>query len=187
MIFNSMKKYSKIKFYVSGFTLVETMVAVGILAIAFLAPMTFVAKSISAASISQSKTTAFYLAQEGMEFIKNTRDNNKRNNIGWLTGLDNCMAENNATGCYVADIVDVLSVSPCDSELAGGCPVLKYDGDTGKYNYDSGQDSPFKRSIVMTQVSGNVDEYEVKVTVTWKNRGMTTENQTYAQYYLFNR
>src|SRR3989338_6292235 len=77
-----------------GFTLVETLVAISILSISITATFTAVQNGIQNSTIAKDQTTAFYLAQEAMEFIKNKRDENALNSISggpnqWLTGMSN--------------------------------------------------------------------------------------------------
>src|SRR3954462_3848275 len=59
-----------------GFTLLETMVAVSLLAVAIVAPMSLTAQSLASAYYARDEVTAFYLAQEGLEVVRNIRDNN---------------------------------------------------------------------------------------------------------------
>ncbi|MDD3006897.1 MAG: type II secretion system protein [Candidatus Pacebacteria bacterium] len=63
-----------------GFTLMEVIVSVGIVAFAFVGVMAVFASNIRVEIASRDKTTASYLAQEAMEIIKNERDTN------WFAG-----------------------------------------------------------------------------------------------------
>ncbi len=76
----------------AGFTLVEALVAISILLIAVVEPLSLTANSVSNANFAKDQITAFYLAQEGIEFIRNKRDSNYLNdaNGNWLSGLDTC-------------------------------------------------------------------------------------------------
>ncbi len=57
-----------------GFTLVEMLVAVSIFSISILAVMSVLASGISSTNYAKRKIAATYLAQEGIECIRNTRD-----------------------------------------------------------------------------------------------------------------
>src|SRR3954462_4723522 len=59
-----------------GFTLLETMVAVTLLAVAIVAPMSLTVQSLTSAYYARDEVTAFYLAQEGVESVRDFRDNN---------------------------------------------------------------------------------------------------------------
>src|SRR3989338_10635926 len=57
-----------------GFTLVETLVAVMLLSVAVVAPMSLAAKSLGSAYYARDQITAFYLAQEAIEALRSIRD-----------------------------------------------------------------------------------------------------------------
>src|SRR3989344_5249811 len=57
----------------NGFTLIETLVAVSLLSIAVVAPMTLASKSLSTAYYPRDQITAFYLAQEAIETLRSIR------------------------------------------------------------------------------------------------------------------
>jgi prepilin-type N-terminal cleavage/methylation domain-containing protein len=61
----------------AGFTLVETLVAIAILMIAIAGPLTVAEKGLSAAIYARDKLIGSYLAQDGMEAIKNIVDTNE--------------------------------------------------------------------------------------------------------------
>ncbi len=146
-----------------GFTLLETLVAITILTMATLGPMQLASRMVASARVAQNRIVAFYLAQEGIEYSRNTRDNNFLNSSnGWLDGLDACFGAN---GC----IIDVpnASIVACDTE----CPDIKYDDSSGYYyNYIKGVPTMFKRVVKITpNVGGNPDEANVKSVVSWKD------------------
>lgn len=58
-----------------GFTLIETMVAVSILALSVAGPLFVASRVLVATEISRDQLTASYLAQEGIEFVRAARDN----------------------------------------------------------------------------------------------------------------
>ena len=59
----------------AGFTLLETLVAVAIFTLSILGIMSVLGSGISTTSYAKDKMAAAYLAQEGIECIRNTRDN----------------------------------------------------------------------------------------------------------------
>ncbi len=61
---------------VSGFTLVETMVAITILLIAVVGPMSAIGGSLSQISTARDQMIAVNLAQEGIEVVRQKRDSN---------------------------------------------------------------------------------------------------------------
>ncbi len=74
----------------SGFTLIETLVAIAIISIAITGPSFTAEKSIEASSIAQNKMTASFLAQEGTEFMRVMRDN------AYMNG---CFSSGDYTAC----------------------------------------------------------------------------------------
>jgi type II secretory pathway pseudopilin PulG len=59
---------------VSGFTLVETLVAVTILLLVIVGPMTIASRGMQNAYFAGDQTTAIYLAQEAIEHVQSLRD-----------------------------------------------------------------------------------------------------------------
>ena len=71
-----------------GFTLVETLVAISIFTMSILGLMSVLASGISNTNYAQQKMTATYLAQEGIEYVRNKRDtsvlyHNGGSQAGW--------------------------------------------------------------------------------------------------------
>ncbi len=58
-----------------GFTLLETLVALSIFTVSLIGIISILASGISATSYVKQKLTAEYLAQEGIEYARNQRDN----------------------------------------------------------------------------------------------------------------
>lgn len=162
-----------------GFTLIETIVAVAILSMAVAGPLTLAIKNIGAAAVSSDQIIAFYLAQEGTEYIRNKIDANILNGNAledgsgnnWLTDLDSCMASN---GCYVNISKDANSVIGCSSvkcEGDGSDASLKFN-DNGYYIVPEGSSEAvgtvFKRIIKIDNTNSN--EAIVSATVSWTSK-----------------
>ncbi len=150
---------SNLKSQNHGFTLLETLAAVSVLTFAVTGPLSLAYFSIRSASISQNQFTAFFLAQEAMEYVKNKRDINAIIKTDWLNGMTNCR---NSNGCTVD--VPNNTIQNCSST----CPKLKYNSTSGFYNQQTGSDTIFTRKIKFDQISS----YEEKITVilSWQDR-----------------
>ena len=78
----------------AGFSLIETIVAIAILTVSMVAPLTLAQRGLNASLYARDQVTAFYLAQEAIEYARNVRDNNNFNSLSgganWLSGLENC-------------------------------------------------------------------------------------------------
>lgn len=84
-----------------GFTLIEMLVAVVLLTAAITGPMSIASKGLTASIVAKDQITAFFLAQDAVEYARFIRENNKlcinmnQANPGscpsattWLAGLD---------------------------------------------------------------------------------------------------
>jgi len=67
-------KKNSVSNFTKAFTLIEALVAISILMIALASPMTLAQKGISTAELSKDQMTASFLAQDGIEAVKNIRD-----------------------------------------------------------------------------------------------------------------
>ena len=167
----------------AGFTLIETMVAIAVLAIALVGPFTAVQSALTASYIARDELIASSLAQEGMEYIRSIRDNNylPPNNRPWMTGLSSvsCYAPSPAgpsSYCTVDPSLGDVNTNPSAvvaySTLASS-PVLKVTT-SGLYNHQGlGTNTAFRRGVRITSLpSGR--EVRVSVTVSW-----TSAHQSY--------
>jgi prepilin-type N-terminal cleavage/methylation domain-containing protein len=165
-----------------GFTLVETLVAIAIFSTSLLGLLSILASSISDTTYAKQKMTADYLAQEGIETIRNMRDtfalyDTTSGQHGWdafnaYLSTHSCTTLPN--GCYF-NIDNIFSIAPpqpmtkitllaCSSPACASNPIL-YVSTTGKYGY-IGVNSGFSRQIKITQINAN--ETRVFSTVYWK-------------------
>lgn len=140
----------------NGFTLVETLVAISVLLISVVAPMTLAQQGIRSARIAQEQTTASYLAQDALEYIHNVRDTNRAEADDWLDGLGPCI---NST-CKID--VPAETITSC-SGGSPACENLRKQESTNLFGYDSGwTETVFNRKVEIDQLT----DYEVEVVVT---------------------
>lgn len=165
----------------TGFTLVETLVAILLLTMSISGPLFMAQQSFISAQIAQDQTVARFLAQEGVEIVRAIRDTNILSNRNWLTDLDICKTND---GCYLHHTNDGLEVvGQCPN---GGCPALNYNELDSSYSYDSGSNyeiSNYTRTIVITDIAADKDT-EVVVEVVWSDRGVERSVET--REFLFN-
>jgi len=141
-----------------AFTLVETMVAISLLTIAIVAPMTLTTQSLSSAYYARDQITAFHLAQEAIESVRHARDRNVlKNALGIPTDLLEGIPPS-GTPFYI-DTTDNDLMTSC----SGACPALRKNA--GLYGYDpTWTPTYFTRTVIATFVPGS-DNNEVNVTV----------------------
>jgi len=153
-----------------GFSFIEVLVSVFILVIAITASFSVLRGILSYNVTNSSRLVAAYLAQEGIEIVRNIRDGNwlqSRTNsvISWDEGLTEC----GGNGC-IADYNHSLGGGDQeDPQLPDytGQP-LNIDS-VGLYGYGpSITPTKFQRKIVITP---GINELKVNVTVSWQEKG----------------
>lgn len=162
-----------------GFTLIETLVAITLLTVAIVAPMSLAAQSLAAAYYARDQITAFFLAQEAIEAVRSVRDAQILE-IAQNTGSEGVDLFGPVPLGNVPFTIDAGEVE-ADQAITtcnGTCPPLQTDGTLYGY-YDnppvnpppagSGwQNSNFTRTVKAAYVNGDEDEIRLTVTVTWK-------------------
>src|SRR3989344_6479366 len=157
-------KYRNIE---KGFTLIEAMMSLVILTVA-IGPALFLSSNISSlASVTQNNLIATNLAQEGIEVVRALRDTN------WFTGATFNAGLSNG----------VYRVEWNSNSLTnlGINPPLKIDN--GLYNYSTGTDTVFRRTVTITNI--NAADIRIISDITWTERGNRTRNVK-IESHLFN-
>lgn len=174
-----------------GFTLVETLLAILILAIAIAGPLTIASKGLQLTLIARDQVMAGALAQDALEYVHFIRDTNRLNGQDWLSGLngisnnhttDQSGGQASCTGgnyCTVDSLAD--QVTYCGASLAAcGSANLYYNSTGGNYTYQSAGNTRtiFSRTISISTPSpgGNTSEADVRVVVQWKDVGGFTRS-----------
>ena len=151
-----------------GFTLIETLVAITILLISIGGPLTIATKGLSSALLARDQITAFYLAQEAIEFARNRRDSyalllkTQESKNGFLYDFSGCV---DGGECMIDTINS--SVDKCN----GDCDKLLYDSTTGFYVHrptGATETSIFRRSLSFETVNQN--EVAATVVMEWTTR-----------------
>lgn len=166
----------------TGFTLLETLVAISILVTAIVGPLTLAAQTIRSQQVAKDNLIAANLAQEGIELIRNYRSNNvlrwriQRDFYDsseiplnhWMDGLNACL---NASGCGIdADVLIDASALPACSALED-C-ALGFDTSLNLYTHcNAGVDfnceaTSFHRKVRIENIVPD-QEVRVRVTVSW--------------------
>ncbi len=195
--------FKKIKRKKKGFTVVESLFAIFILLLSITGPMVFTQSGLRASFVARDQVTAFFLAQDAIEYIKNVRDNNVLNildgNPGdWLDSLNDCL---NINGCTIDTSKIVSSAfSSCASDNGIGCikdddinvytPLQKnIDPTTGLELFGFGfsgtpENSIFAREIKIKEIGNN--EAEITVTVRWETAKTIGVREIVVKEFIYN-
>ena len=180
----------------SGFSLVETLVAVALIFAAMAGPVTLIAHLLFSASFSRNDLVAHTLAQEAIELVRAVRDNNKMcqsfgNPILWYRNPADGVAldgyyEMDATGSVdiTCGIATINTPSPIRRTLST-CDRMLNLSSSGVYTYGAGTPTGFTRCVQIcvpprvggcsdTGPDGDIsatDQMEIVSTVSWSERG----------------
>jgi hypothetical protein len=148
-----------------------------ILIIGIISSFILVTRALYNTSIIQDRLTASFLAQEGLELVREIRDSNYINRINNGTGNWN---DGLQPGTYRISFENGLEkISDSSSSEA----TLYFHDDTGLFNYDSsGALTSFNRQIQIDPISDH--ELRITVTVSWQTKGIT-DYKLQAEDHLF--
>ena len=199
----------------SGFSLIETLVAITILLVIIVGPLTLVSSSARSTNFASEQVVAFFLAQEGAEFAQKARDDLvlPRFLPGASPTLDpwadfvnangafrHCF---NPSGCGLSVANDTAGTINVSSSFcpANGCPLYRYETETpdqgmsqtptvrAYYSHTpiSGQtvSTQFTRSIRYEAVTGQPDQLRVVSTVRWFTGSINAQQEVQVETYLF--
>ncbi len=165
----------------SGFTIIETLVAIAILLLSITAPLTIAEKGLAAADAARREITAFYLAQEAIEYVRNVRDGSAIAGLGggsnWLHGLDECLQ---VEGCGID------TTAPSGQQIVGcrpsnyNCtlyqytgPVMEQQGLFGHRATNEWTKTDLIRKVTVVEIQNDI-EAQIEVTVVWKAGSLGT-------------
>jgi prepilin-type N-terminal cleavage/methylation domain-containing protein len=153
-----------------GFTLIETLVAISLLSIAIVAPMSLTSQSLSAAYYARDQITAFNLAQEGLEAVRAIRDGQilEISRTADASSIDLFgpipVNQNFTIDSRSSDPAQAMHICP-----SNGCPPLQTDGVLYGYDVDT-ETWPltnFTRTLRASYVGASQDEIRLSVRVEW--------------------
>ncbi len=164
-----------------GFTLVETLVAITIVVVGVTAPLAVSSRNIQASLYARNQLIGTFLAQEGIELVRNIRDRDLLATPPvWLpvsSSGSNKLGDCLDTVC----VIDSVGSESVNNELykcssLSECKFLYFDQSTGAYdqpyasapNGSNFTQSIFKRTLTLVRPANDTNkEVIARVTVTW--------------------
>ncbi len=179
---NNLVRLGRMRDVMWGFTLLETIVALGIILGGISGAFGMAIQGLSSASVAKNKLVAANLAQEGIELVRRIRDNNTIADMS--DGIYDGSPEWNAgigsgTGCNRQYKIDVLN----DTLLPYDAIPLRFDSATGLYTQSIGTESLFTRMIEIDRPPcpspmlgiNPSEQFKVSSKVFWTERGVSKE------------
>lgn len=151
-----------------GFTLLEIIIAIVVITAGIAGTYAVVSRVLFLNYENTNRFIAAYLAQEGLEVVRNIRDTNWLEITPFDDGLSNGEWRVQYNGNGLLSFID---------------EPLKIDAN-GFYNYDSGDDSRFARKVSIAHPLA--DKINVKVQITWPaNRSLGSRESFEIQENLY--
>lgn len=152
-----------------GFSLVETLVAITILLIAVVGPISLIGDSVHKIYYAKDEIIAINLAQEGIEAVRKVRDTNKLSVVAWDSGI--------TAGYYIVDSGNISGFTSTLSATLLTTPQTVYvDTAIGGLYWQTNAvgylPTSFSRIVRIEQISAGV-ENKITATVIWKTGGDT--------------
>jgi Tfp pilus assembly protein PilV len=170
----------------AGFTLLETVVAISILMVGVIGPITLAQRNVKASRDAGDRLVASFLAQEGIEAMRSVVANNSGDNIAWLTGVTTKCELLNGCG------VDVSAFGQTSLFQCVGCtPVVYQNTATFVYRQSSAAlASPwaatkFSRLTSITEVEPG-KRATASTTVWWPRGNLTLQEDIYNWFFQLN-
>lgn len=185
----------------TGFSLVETLVAISILLIVIVGPMTISMQSAKSASFASEQVQAFFLAQEGLELAEKARDDLSLSSTlfggseatPWAKFAkpsgDYSACLSMTTGCGLSwnriNAANLDNVIDCTTP--SNCLLYRSDAEVRSrfsHNSTGAVETPFTRRIYFdNSINGAV---HVKSVVTWRTGSLVAEQKVEVDTYLYN-
>jgi prepilin-type N-terminal cleavage/methylation domain-containing protein len=177
-----------------GFSLIEALVAITILLIALIGPMTISSSASKSTSFSSEQVTAFFLAQEGAELAQKARDDFFLSGGNWSSFTNpsgtygSCFASGGCDLTINTNLTGTLAVTNCGTLSCALTLNTVTNNLRARYTHSGGvaTNPVFTRKITMVQDSVNTNEVKVISLVTWRTGAFRKEQKVEVETRLFN-
>ena len=185
----------------AGFSLVETLVAISILLIVIVGPMSISMRTAKSSTFATEQVQAFFLAQEGIEMVQKVRDDlllqwsgfggAVNNPWGRFTDTSNggvyrhCFNTNGCGlewGSTAGSLGTILSCDPVST-----CLIYRKTGGRSWFTHTASGNQPtlFTRRIYFSDASLG-DRIYIRSVVTWRTGSIVAEQSVEVNTYLYN-
>lgn len=184
----------------AGFSLVETLVAISILLIVIVGPMTLSMRAAKSASFASEQVQAYFLAQEGIELAQKTRDDLLLRNFlppgpGYVnnpwgrftnaaaSGAYSICFQSSGCGLYWGSASMVVATTSCG--VAGNCLLHRTASGETRFTHIATGNTPtlYTRTVRFTDASPGV---RVISEVTWRTGSLVANQKVQLETYLYN-
>ncbi|OGG42086.1 hypothetical protein A2837_00020 [Candidatus Kaiserbacteria bacterium RIFCSPHIGHO2_01_FULL_46_22] len=175
-----------------GYSLVEVLVAITVLLIALVGPLTIAHTGLKRAYNSREQTMSVFLAQEGIEALYKLRENNA------LAAFPDSLSDLNSTWGYVSALAGrCTTASPCGIQIGDEGMISSdsfYNCTTTNciMHYTAGTDVPYRQGVTTGTetiyerelvITVDNDKAIIESTVTW---GTRPDQQISLETYMYN-
>lgn len=171
----------------TGYSFVEVLVAIAILLVGIVGPLTIASKGLKNATFAREQNVAFFLAQEGIEGVLYLREaaglahlaDGNAPTWDWVTNdlPSECFA---GSPCKID--IDTHTVSVCDP--ISECDLYLFDTGTIRYRYDAtGEPTLYNRALYFTAVGGTA--INVRSVVSWNASAFQADRSVELGTYIY--
>ncbi len=143
-----------------GFSIIEVLVSFFILVTGILVIYSSTNLPLRYSNEARNKIIAFYLAQEGVELVRNIRDNNFYNEEFWLNDIPTTN-----TGCFIIDYIGNKEEADCNEGKLYFNTVIGY-------SHDNTQEETKFRRVIKVLEREDDDLFSITSTVYWDDEEM---------------
>ncbi|PIR12760.1 hypothetical protein COV49_04485 [Candidatus Falkowbacteria bacterium CG11_big_fil_rev_8_21_14_0_20_39_10] len=153
-----------------GFTILEILVVIFIITVGMVGVLSLIIQNIQVQYINKNILIASQLSQEGLELIRNQRDNNFKSNQWYMYNIIEPDETNDLTIYFDGSEVVINYI---DGGISNNATKLDID-ENGYYTHEASQDSGFRRLITL---ENNEEEEFTRASsvVQWRVRGKINE------------
>src|SRR5437868_4954462 len=151
----------------SGQSLVEALIAIGVLVMGFMGILTLVNQSAGLTRVVANNFIGSYLAAEGIEVIKSLQDSNYLQGRPFYEGFTSCSNANDPCEWEVQWDSKWENYRPGGHPPAYGGNTLNYDPNQDIYSYGGGIPTSFKRKVTVVLSGSPANELTVSSRVLW--------------------